>query len=96
MSSAGDILRTATALVEGDRAEQNGDAVRTHANMARLWSAYLTSATGRDITIDPMDVANMMELFKIARRLNGRLNPDDFVDGAGYAALAYVCAQATD
>jgi hypothetical protein len=35
----------------------------------------------------------MMELLKIARRKLGVLNPDDYVDGAGYAAVAFECAK---
>ena len=35
----------------------------------------------------------MMELLKIARRKLGVFNPDDYVDGAGYAAVAFECAK---
>ena len=38
------------------------------------------------------DAANMMELLKIARRKAGAHNPDDYVDAAGYAAIAHECA----
>ena len=34
----------------------------------------------------------MMELLKIARRKLGRFNKDDYIDGAGYAAVALECA----
>jgi hypothetical protein len=30
----------------------------------------------------------MMECLKIARRYTGDFNPDDYVDGAGYSAVA--------
>jgi hypothetical protein len=39
------------------------------------------------------DVANMMELMKIARRKLGTLKKDNYIDGAGYAAVAFECAQ---
>jgi hypothetical protein len=31
----------------------------------------------------------MMEALKIARRYSGAFNPDDYLDGAGYAGVAY-------
>jgi hypothetical protein len=33
----------------------------------------------------------MMEILKVARRKLGSLNPDDYVDGAGYSAVSYEC-----
>ena len=53
-----------------------------HENIARLWSAYL------DTLVAPSDVALMMALAKIARTKTGELNPDDFIDMAGYAGIA--------
>ena len=38
--------------------------------------------------LDAHDVATLMEGMKIARRYTGVFNPDDYVDGAGYAACA--------
>ena len=38
--------------------------------------------------LDALDVANMLEAFKIARRYSGSHNIDDYVDGAGYAGCA--------
>jgi len=35
-----------------------------------------------------MQVALCMALLKIARAKNGTFNSDDFIDGAGYMALA--------
>ena len=44
-----------------------------------------------EVFLDAQDAANMMELFKVARRLTGVFNPDDFLDGAGYAAVGLEC-----
>ena len=54
-------------LITNDRAKQNGDKVLTHSNIGSLWTAYL-SFFGKEIFIRPDMVADMMELFKIARR----------------------------
>lgn len=85
------ILETALEVVGGDRASTHGSILENHGNIAQLWNAYLSSCIGK---IEASDVANMMELLKIARRKTGILNRDDYVDGAGYAATAYECAEA--
>ncbi|HQF30275.1 MAG TPA: DUF6378 domain-containing protein [Hyphomicrobiales bacterium] len=82
----GDILRETARLVEGGREEAHGRSEVTHADIARLWNAYLETIHHADLT--PGDVAQMMVLLKIARALNGQFNLDDFRDMAGYAALA--------
>jgi len=79
---AHEILDTAKDLITGDRNKQNGAALKNHENIALLWTAYKRE------TFTPLDVANMMELLKIARGKSGDYNPDDYNDRAGYAALA--------
>jgi hypothetical protein len=85
---AREVLETASALVTGDRASAHGSIPETHENIARLWNGYMYNKD----ELTASDVANMMELMKVARRKNGSLNIDDYVDGAGYAAVAYECA----
>jgi len=65
---ASDVCRRAADLVSSDRAEQHGDALDTHTNIAALWSAYLSAP------ITPCDVALMMVLLKIARTKTGAFN----------------------
>jgi Domain of unknown function (DUF6378) len=79
---ATDICRRAIDLIAGDRAGQNGDALAVHTNIAVLWSAFL------GIPIAARDVALMMVLLKVARSKTGAFNIDDYVDAAGYAAIA--------
>ncbi len=79
---AQETLKTAASLISGDRARKHGDAQENHDNIARLWSAYL----GKNL--DAHDVACMMVLLKIARTQTGAINPDNYVDMAGYAAIA--------
>lgn len=45
-------------------------------------------------TLTALDVANMLEAFKIARRYSGTHNIDDYVDGAGYAGCGGEIADA--
>jgi|TARA_R110000744_G_scaffold76250_1_gene151135 hypothetical protein len=86
---AKEILETALSLVGGARAEAHGSMLENHENIAQLWNGYLYNI-GK---ITAEDVANMMELLKVARRKQGVFNPDDYIDGAGYAAVAFECAQ---
>lgn len=76
------IIKTADDLINGNREQQHGNAFDSHELIAQYWSVYL----GQDILA--IDVANMMELLKIARSGLGEHNLDDYVDRVGYAALA--------
>lgn len=90
MTKAADILNTAAGLVSGDRASSHGDKLTNHVCIAEMWNGYLRArqAVGRPAALDAEDVANLMECMKVARRLTGNFNVDDYVDGAGYAAVA--------
>jgi len=89
---AREVLETALDLVTGDRASTHGSIQENHENIARLWNGYMYNKDN----LAASDVANMMELLKIARRKTGILNMDDYVDAAGYAAVAYECAEAEE
>lgn len=91
MKKAGEILETAAQLVDGERARLHGDKVANHWNIADLWSAYLRIMQRRCSVdgVDAIDVANMMILLKVARTVSGGdHNLDNYVDAAGYAAVA--------
>ena len=87
---AEEICRTAGELVANGRKKTHGDKKENHQHIATLWEAYLwrRGLLRPDVVVKALDVANMMELLKIARRLCGDHNIDDYIDGAGYAALA--------
>ena len=87
--TAKETLEEAIELIGGHRANTHGSMYENHTNIARLWNGYLHDKE----TLTASDVANLMELLKIARRKIGELNPDDYVDGAGYAAVAFECAK---
>lgn len=80
-----DILDSAKAAVTGPRNQTHGRFSDNFETIARFWNIYMSSRSG---PLEPSDVARMMVLLKIARRLNGRPDPDHDIDGAGYFALA--------
>lgn len=79
-ASRADILQRASDCVCGHREQDYGLAEDNFATIARLWTAY------RGVEFDPVDVAMMMALLKIARICGGNGSEDSFVDLAGYAA----------
>jgi hypothetical protein len=88
MTTAVEIAQKAAELIGGDRAEQHGDKAKTFSSIAALWNAYLGVRSSKDAPISAVDVGHMMALLKIARAQGGSLNPDDWVDAAGYMACA--------
>ena len=82
------IAEKAAQLVSGERAAQHGDKLTNHENIARGWQAYLESRADPTAPLNALDAANMMEIMKVMRRCAGAHNLDDYIDGAGYAALA--------
>lgn len=78
---AGDAVR--------QRLKAHGHTERSFKMIGELWCVYITHAfTIRGETvIQPRDVAQMMALVKIARSVYG-YSEDNFVDNAGYTALA--------
>lgn len=86
---AGEIANRAANLVGGDRHKTHGDKTRNHENIAAVWNGILAAAgKAAVLPLNAHDVANLMEGLKIARRYSGSYNVDDYIDGAGYAAVA--------
>lgn len=88
---AGDILRRAALIVEGDRAEAHGDARECLQATADLWT-LLMSIMGKAPAkpLEPRDVAVLMGSgLKVARMYKGKeKNKENYVDSSGYMALA--------
>ena len=76
-----EILEKAEQCVNGQREQDYGSPEDNFGVIADLWSVYLG-----DRNINPVDVAMMMALLKIARIRSGQGTDDSFVDLAGYAA----------
>lgn len=86
---ASEIASRAADLVSGDRERQHGDKTENHEKIAAVWNGILTAAGKPPLApLDAHDVATLMEGMKIARRYTGSFNPDDYIDGAGYASVA--------
>jgi hypothetical protein len=88
---ASEIATEAARLVNGERNATHGDAYKNHKNIADLWNAFLGDRLANRLS--PQDVLLMMALLKIARTQTGVLNLDDYIDAAGYVALAGEIAQ---
>jgi len=92
---AAEICAKAGELVGGDRQVTHGDKSINFQNTAEMWNAILRAKVRQTpgmavtvVTLTALDVANMLEAFKIARRYSGTHNIDDYIDGAGYAGCA--------
>ncbi len=84
-----DILEEASRIVSRDRNLSHGDAFNNHAEIAEYWNIFLDKKLQAMASITADDVALMMILLKISRNNQGKkINMDNFVDMAGYAAIA--------
>ena len=84
-----DVLQKAKDLVTGDRNDTHGDAFDNHAEIAEFWNIFLDKKLQAMASITADDVALMMVLMKISSRNQGKkVNIDNFVYMAGYAAIA--------
>lgn len=77
-----EILDTAKTLINNDRAVTYGDAHKMHEVIAEMWSAIL------GVEISATQVALMMAALKLARAASNPNHADNFIDAAGYIALA--------
>ena len=86
----GSVLMEAHRVINGERQQQYGSPEDSHTVIAEMWSGYLQArqSAGHSAALAPSDVAHMMVLFKIARQLNGAGKRDNYVDAAGYIAIA--------
>lgn len=75
-------LDEAKRLITQDRQNTHGQPENGLRRIASLWSVYL----GTEVT--EVDVAMMMVLLKVARQSMNEVHLDNYVDVAGYAALA--------
>lgn len=81
-----EVLETARTIIKGQRQDDYGTPERSFERIARLWDAYLADKLG-DNTLDAHDVGIMMVLLKVARTMHST-KLDNYIDMAGYAALA--------
>ena len=78
---------TAVDIVTHDRNAQYGEPEDNFAVIAALWTGYLSAKwfKGNMGEIDAADVARMMELMKMARRMTAKVpKADSYIDAIGY------------
>ena len=80
-----DVLLEAASIIQGDRNVAYGEPEDCFGLIANYWNIYMYNKKTPDISTH--DVAMMMCLLKIARA-NASKKKDNYVDIAGYAALA--------
>ena len=91
MNTREKVLKEALNCVNGEREKQYGSPEDNFRRIADLWSVYLTSLFEDEkivVDIDPIDVAKMMVLFKIARSNGDEDKLDNYIDILGYGACA--------
>lgn len=93
MSCRETILEEAKMCICHDRQNQYGSPEDSFAAIANYWSIYLLNSKKIVGAITSKDVALMMVLLKIARAEGQAHHADNYVDMAGYAALAAELAQ---
>jgi hypothetical protein len=81
-----DVLDAARDAITRDRAATHGDAEDSFQMIADFWTVWLGDRLEGEVT--PFDVAEMMQLMKTARARGNPTHMDNFVDQAGYSALA--------
>lgn len=81
-----EMLKAAAKCVCGERQDQYGQPEDNFKSIAYFWNDYIGAKYPDSAVLDPIDVAMMMALLKIARIATGTAKEDSFVDLAGYAA----------
>lgn len=93
MSCRETVLDEAKRCICQDRQNQYGAPEDSFQVIANLWTSYLGGCNKLEMQIDPEDVALMMVLLKVARTIGHTHHVDNYVDMAGYAALAAELAE---
>ena len=78
----GSLLDEAKRTITGERQDQYGAPEDSFGLIARYWTIYLGAP------VSPRDVAHLMALMKLARAQGQGFKRDNYVDLAGYAAIA--------
>jgi len=87
------ILGTANRIINGERQDSYGAPEDSFQIIAEYWSTFLNAKFKRRtpefrFVLDPVDVANLMVLFKQARKLGQKPARDTYADSVGYEAIA--------
>ena len=78
----GSLLDEAKQTITGERQDQYGAPEDSFSRIAAYWTTYLARP------VSTLDVAHLMALMKLARAQGQGFRRDNYVDLAGYAAIA--------
>lgn len=83
------VLAIASDLISNERAAIYGDAIALHARLAAVWTETLTAAGMAPAKpLDAHIVLWLLADLKKVRSLVGKPHEDNYIDAAGYIALA--------
>lgn len=82
-----DLLHEAADIVDG-KSETHGAPEDSFGRIARYWTLYLDIEGKLFDELTKADVAEMMDLLKLARAQSGEYNEDDYRDRMSYANFA--------
>ena len=89
-----EVLRTAEEIIFGERAKTYGNVKTSFSTIADFWTAYINKVlidqnpeAEFSVVLSGHEVAMMMILMKVSRT-TGSYHIDNYIDIAGYAALA--------
>jgi len=82
-----EVLATAEEYINGQRAEDYGDAYDNFGRIAEGWNTIIRNAMTTHGYVTPQHVALMMDWVKTARLLNDIRHDDSWIDKCGYSAL---------
>jgi phage FluMu protein Com len=86
--STQNILTEASAIINGERLDTYGKPEDSFKIIARFWKIYLAARPKLPESLNALDVAHMMTLFKLARLLGQKPERDNYRDACGYLAIA--------
>lgn len=89
MADRDTIIDSAKETINGDRADDYGDAFWNHKNIAIGWTVIAREALEKHGEITAAHAAIMMDWVKTCRLLNSLDHEDSYRDKIGYSALAY-------
>ena len=83
----GNCLLEANKVINGERQDEYGNPENSFQIIAEYWTTFLKYKCGLDTPLTPLDITNMMVLFKQARKLGQKHKRDNYVDSCGYEAI---------
>ena len=83
----GNCLLEANKVINGERQDEYGNPENSFQIIAEYWTTFLKHKYGLSTTLTPLDITNMMVLFKQARKIGQKHKRDNYVDSCGYEAI---------